>query len=175
MENDVKEKLYRVVDLACTEVYKTRTHTIRINGDDRVFTFKHGEDMKLPLHEALKFNIPGFKVYDLETDAEIAPPMQVEEDILSKLAPDQVIATLEELSEGALKVRAAKLRGGEVYLDDEVHRDAVIEFLKAPENAPRVLKIKKVEPRAPIDVSKIEEGNISGGKIEFDPENILEV
>lgn len=122
-----------VVDSSCTAEFPTRRHDLVIDGEVRSYVFEYGKQMVVPHAVGLKFLRAGFKVLDLNDESEIEPPRAADPVTQSRLAPDEVIATYDELTLPALKLRAALLPGGEALATNK--KDEVIEFIRSHNNS----------------------------------------
>ncbi len=130
-----------VIDHSTSEEYKVRKHDILINGSTTTITFTHGEPTILPFAQAAKFrNLEGFTVK--KADGSDLPETAVASDsVSSMIGPDECVAKFSELTFEALKLRAAKEKDGEVFLDVKESEDArldIITFLspESPATAP---------------------------------------
>jgi len=125
--------MFSVLDLTATQDNPVREHVILVNGLQKKCVFKFGEKLELEQPEALKFSgNDGFIVYDEQGNVftQVKEVSQGAE-IGQKLAPDQVLANLTELSREALLNRAAVLPGGEVFMAKgaKPRLETVIEFI----------------------------------------------
>jgi len=129
---ELNEKTMRIVDSSCTPEYTERHHAVVIDGKQIPLIFKFGEDMILPYETGAKLmGLEGFRAFDPDTGSEIMVPPKTDETIRIKIAADEIVAKYDELTLGALKVRAASRPGGEVFLTGEVEAKHIISFLKA--------------------------------------------
>lgn len=159
MKNDI-QKMLRVIDTSCTDEAKTRTHDIIVNGQAVSVTFTHGVDTILPHEQALKFMKDGFRVEELQDGYELRLPPVPMDNIAASLKPGECVATFEELTVSALKVRAAQKEGGEIYLNaDDASKPDLIAFLKgeAPASGGVMLAPEKAAEPSEEDTSLIED------------------
>jgi hypothetical protein len=107
-----------VLDTTATISYPKREHTIIVNGEEVTYLFEQGKPRRMPAAHAMKFvKYPAFQVTDPATGKRfepIADPSQRQVSIAA-LAPNQVIASLDELTPKALLHRCHTMNGGERY------------------------------------------------------------
>ena len=153
-----------VIDSSCTAEYPVREHYYRSGDNRHKVVFKFGEVCSLAMDVAMKFNKPGFKLIDPKTNKELGMPASMDETIRLQIGPDEVIANYNELTDTALKMRAALKPGGENYAKPEVEREEVLLFLlgnlKAEahddlQNEPGsdLVHLNPVKPPAPFDIN----------------------
>ena len=129
--DDCKEKDYLlVVDSSVTEINKERTHEIRVEEELVSVTFKYGEETILPFSHGVKFSgLDGFTVESSDGLPLEMPPV-ASDNVVAQLDKGECIAKYTELTISALKMRAVKKDGGEIYLDaEEDDRADVIAFV----------------------------------------------
>lgn len=152
------EKSLRVTDSSCTEAYPQREHTIMFRGELLTVVFKYGVDTILPYEQALKFNVDGFKLHELD-GSELAMPAVAKDNVKASLSSGEAVANLEELTLSSLKLRAAQKPGGEIYLEaGEDARADLIAFIKG--EAPKT----GADETAPVVVDGTEEDLIDDGE-----------
>jgi len=118
-----------VLDTSAVDPEKPRQHSLLIEGKQKVFVFKAGERLEMPFQQGIKFLSDGFIVTD-EAGEEWKPlAKRGPHEPQPALRPDQVVATLSELSRDALQVRAWRLPGGEVAIKHNASKQDVIDFL----------------------------------------------
>lgn len=128
------EKFLLVTDSSCTLDYPERTHTINVRGQDIAVTFNFGKETVLPFEQGVKFSkLAGFTVEEKDGYSLVIPAV-TPENIKQALAKDEVIAKLGELSLSSLKLRAASLKGGEIFLDagDDARNDIIAFIVGEP-------------------------------------------
>lgn len=120
----------RVEDTTATPEYPSRTHDIMIGEVRKPITFKYGEPLELPVDVALKFlKDEAFVVTDPRTGDRIEPtPHTPDAGESLSLGPDEVVARLSELHQGALLLRAMQLPGGDKF-SKKTPRDVLTAFL----------------------------------------------
>jgi len=129
-----------VLDTTATISYPKREHTIIVNGEEVTYLFEQGKPRRMPAAHAMKFvKYPAFQVTDPATGKRfepIADPAQRQVSIAA-LAPNQVIASLDELTPKALLHRCHTLNGGERYGANSDTREmiAFIIAASAPQQA----------------------------------------
>lgn len=118
-----QDERWRIKDLDCVpqnDEAKPRQHEFMIAGRPRTLSFTYGVGVPLPVAVAVKLlKHPNFVRVgdDGEEMTWKNPPRQPDEYGAGerlKLAEDQTIASYDELTAEALKIRAAQLPGGEV-------------------------------------------------------------
>ncbi len=125
-----KSKMLKVTDSSCTLDYPLREHAVRLNGDLVKVVFKFGEEKIVPYELGLKFNgLEGFNV-EFSDGEKLPTPVQVKESVQQALKNDECVAKFSELTIESLKIRAARKKGGEMFLaaPDEARND-IIGFL----------------------------------------------
>lgn len=123
-----------VIDSSCTPESPVREHTMRMpDGTFEKVVFRYGIQTILDYALGVKFNQEGFIVLDAETQLRLRTPPKTDGTVRMKIAPDEVVAKYDELSDAALRMRAATTPGGEEFIiGDHLDRDAVIAFLINP-------------------------------------------
>ncbi|TXH54899.1 MAG: hypothetical protein E6Q97_09940 [Desulfurellales bacterium] len=123
-----------VRDSSCTATHPIRKHTVLVNGEFIEVTFTYGQQTLLDFDVAMKFNKEGFILLDPDSNREVTTPAQTDELIRIKIGEDEIVAKYEELTDTALKMRAAVIPGGEKMLLETVEREEVILFLMGARN-----------------------------------------
>ena len=136
LEQQSAEPLYQVIDTSATVLAPHRQHDQVINGVIKHFDFYYDKQTFLPREIALKFLKEGFIVKSPE-GSEVTMPGKDKELSTDKLAKDEVIAKLDELSLEALIVRSIMLPGGEKFSKSTSRQD-LIQFLMGKKGAKRV-------------------------------------
>lgn len=121
------EPLYRVVDSSTTVDNPLRVHEVIVNGKIERVEFHHGKDTLLPYDVAIKFMQAGFTVQ--ENGKDIARPAKTDETIRLRIAEDEVVAKLDELTDAALRLRSASRPDGERFINPATKREDMIAFL----------------------------------------------
>jgi hypothetical protein len=122
-------KFLKVTDTSCTAESGDRVHDCFVRGVLTPTVFKYGVDTVLPYEHGIKFNLPGFNLFDADGQP-LAIPAVTKESIRDSLAAGEVVAKLTELTLSSLKIRAAQKKGGEIYLDaDDASRVDLIDFI----------------------------------------------
>lgn len=155
------EKMFLVIDSSCTAEGKPRIHDILVDGHFERIVFKYGEPTLLPYHKAVKFMLDGFTVKDADTDSTLHNPSVTDETVRIRIGADEIVAKYEELEMTALKIRAGKMVGGEVYITKKASKAELIAFIKAA-NAPAIDE----DEESLIDDSDDEDGVV----LKIDPE-----
>ena len=107
-----------------------RRHQILVDGGLVTYEFSPGVPTRMPEAHAMKFLASGFPVVD-EKDRSVKGFRKSEPDgSVPALAPDEVIASLDELTQEALLVRAQAAPGGEAFKRGAKKSD-LIDFLVA--------------------------------------------
>lgn len=150
---DTKTKMYEVVDSSCTSQYPSRIHDINIEGKIKQVKFAYGDKTLLPFAEAMKFQRDGFEVLD-DKGAAMPRAADTPMEIAVRLAPDQVIARLSELTADALYARAVTLPGGEKFKAN-TSKDTLIGFLAEAAKA-------KTEPSASEEITEMSSDELDG-------------
>lgn len=154
--------MVRVVDSSVTAESPERTHEVNIDGEVTSVTFKRGEETIVPFKVGIKFMQEGFKVFKPGTDTELMVPPKTDQTIRNRISEDEVVAKYDELTVGALKVRAAAKPGGEKFLVGEVDKADMINFLKdgyiQPSLVEETVNIDEIVPKNPSakDMSKLD-------------------
>ncbi len=125
------QKNLRVIDSSCTSEFPIRTHDIVVKGEIIPVTFKYGEEKILPLEHGIKFLQDGFTVFEEGKKTAMDLPAFTDDTIRNRIGEDEVVAKYDELTEAALKLRAAIIPGGEHFVGDDIAKTDVIGFLKA--------------------------------------------
>jgi hypothetical protein len=120
-KDEKADDLLIVRDPSCTPTSKERTHELMIDGEPKPYTFKHGEEMKLPRPEAMKFLKAGFTVLDGGKKIEQTPEQPTNGKIV--LGENQTVATFNELSQEALWKRCVQEVGGEKFSRSDPRRE----------------------------------------------------
>lgn len=124
-----KQKYLAVTDSSATEEVKEREHEIVVGGEIIPVKFKHGEPTILPFEQGVKFMKDGFTVREVDGKDLKLPPVAAD-NVVQSLKPNECVATYDELTLNALKMRAAQRSGGEIYLDaGEEDKDNLINFM----------------------------------------------
>lgn len=143
-EAKVTEVLY-VQDLNCqpTGDHETRKHEILDGkGREKTFAFKYGEVTEMPAGDARRLlHIKSFAVFeDADMENRITPTSKANDGKEAqekgvKLAPGQVIASLDELSDKALFARCCQYPGSEQF-NEASSRFDFIAFLREKNGLP---------------------------------------
>jgi hypothetical protein len=133
MDNNNIEKVL-VRDSSCTATHPTRKHTVLLNGEFIEVVFLYGQQTLLDFDLAMKFNKEGFTLLDPDSNREVTTPAQTDELVRLKIGEDEIVAKYEELTDTALKMRAAVIPGGEKMLLEAVEREEIILFLMGARN-----------------------------------------
>ncbi len=127
-------KQLRVIDQSANAECPVRVHDVIVNGQIEKITFEHGRETLLPYHIGVKFMQDGFIVMDIESNIQMQCPAKTDETVRIRINEDEVVARYDELTDSALKLRAAARDGGEKFLlDKDVDRNKIITFLKQPQ------------------------------------------
>lgn len=127
MAEEIKAKMFEVIDSSCTASQPSRIHDMVIEGRVKQVVFQYGAKTMLPYAEAMKFQKEGFEVQDEKgVVVQRAPETPMETAI--KLKADEVIANLSELSADALYARAVALPDGEKF-KPKSSKESMIAFL----------------------------------------------
>lgn len=126
----------------------SRTHDILIDGVTKPFTFEYGKPSELPFAVAMKFlKHDAFKMADaegnlIEFKRRPKQPEELQAGETLKLADDETVARLEELSTTALHTRVLEMPGGERFAQNPV-RDEMLEFIIAHKAKARAVNAAK--------------------------------
>lgn len=121
----------RVIDLSATAENTERVHDIVVDGQVKQVRFSYGKETVLPYNEGIKFLQSGFLVLEPGQDNPMVPAPKTDETIRFRIAEDEVVAKLDELTNSSLKLRVAARPGGEkLVIGAEFDREAAISFLK---------------------------------------------
>jgi hypothetical protein len=135
-----------VLDTTATAAYPTRTHEHIVDGLPQQVTFKVGEKLALPVALALKFlKDPAFIVTDPATGMRYDPTPKEPQGNSLELAPNEIIARIDELSTDALVIRAKQIDGGENFKKQD-GREKLIAFLADKTKANRVREAARAVP-----------------------------
>ncbi len=146
-----KGKFLEVIDSSTTETHRERTHDIIVNGEVIPITFVFGKRTILPFEQGIKFMKDGFEVKEVDGDS-LELPAVASENVQFQLKKDECVAKYTELTLSALKLRAAKKNGGEMYLDaTDEDREDIISFITGEE-------LHTVIDKEPDDEIDIEDG-----------------
>lgn len=121
--------MYQVWDTSATHSVRQREHEIIFNGEIETIHFEYNKPTLMPFEKAIKFRQEGFIVKDPNGFQVVGPNKQVDT-ITDKLAPDEVIARLDELTIESLIVRAVMRPGGEHYSKSSSKTDLIKFLLK---------------------------------------------
>lgn len=134
-----------VQDMNCSAQYPVRVHEIIVDGETHRVEMKYSKKTQLPYALAMKFLIDkSFHVTD-ETGKRIRPTAKTPDGKAMQLEDNQVVAYLDELTQGALAERAAAAPGGEMFKGNS-KKDEMIEFLIANRQNKPHLKQVETEP-----------------------------
>jgi len=164
MTADTKQKVI-VVDSSCTAEYPLRKHDIIVEGVIQSVEFKYGEKKILDFEIGVKFLKEGFKVLNLDTETPILSPPVTDETIRIRIADDEVVAKYEELTETALKMRAALLPDGEALIRDEKteKEDLILFLLGARNNGKNTVVV--AEENEPVELAVKDASNTGSSLI----------
>lgn len=121
-------KKLAVIDTSATADCPVRVHDMMVNGEWKRIEFNFGKPTVLDYAVAMKFNLPGFIVRDADEN-EIAPPPVTSDAVAFQLAPDEIVARYDELTNEALVMRCVVKHGGERFVSGEGTRKEMIGFL----------------------------------------------
>jgi hypothetical protein len=139
------ETLY-VMDTTATPAYPTRTHEHLIDGVPTQFTFAVGQKLPLSIDKALKFlKDPAFIVTDADGKRYDPTPKEPTGAAAVELAPNELIARIDELSTDALVIRAKQINGGEGFKKQD-GREKIIAFLIEKTAATRANEAARAVP-----------------------------
>ena len=128
---DKEQTQVRVVDSSVTAEHPQRVHDVVVDGNIQRVVFNLGEEMLLPYAVGVKFMQEGFRVFEPGTNTEIIAPPKTDETIRTRIGPDEVVAKYTELTDAALRMRAASLVDGERFISAKVDQAEIIAFLKS--------------------------------------------
>lgn len=125
-----KPKNLLVNDQSATGSHPVRIHELMIDGIIRSYKFEYGKKTELPYEIGIKFMKDGFDVYEPGSDVPMRAPAVTDTTSNIRLAPDEVVARLDELTDDSLVLRVALKPGGEKLAVGEFDREKTIAFLK---------------------------------------------
>jgi hypothetical protein len=151
----------QVTDTTCTPAYPTRTHDIMYQGRRAQVTFNYGNPLRLPIDVALKFlKDEAFVVTDEDGNQYDPTPKAPEAAGAEfKLAPDEIVAKLDELTQEALYLRAKQLNGSD-HIKKGTPKTELVAFLAAQR-----LTEAKAAGKAKDDLDVISPGATVGGAL----------
>lgn len=166
-----ENKQLRVIDQSANSECPVRVHDVIVNGQIEKISFEHGRETILPYHIGVKFMQDGFIVMDIESKIEMKCPAKTDETVRIRINEDEVVARYDELTDSALKLRAAARAGGEKFLiDKDVDRNQIITFLKHPQ----ILEIEEEEISEPDEIIVPEDAKEKAPSPEFTDELIVD-
>lgn len=123
----MSDKILQVYDSSATAENPKRIHDLMIEGLITPIAFEYGKPTELPYEIGIKFMKDGFRVCEQGAAVALKPPPVTDETIRYRIAADEVIAKLSELSDEALRLRVAIKPGGEKLLSSD--RGELLDFL----------------------------------------------
>lgn len=154
----------RVIDQSATAENPTRVHDVIIDGQIQKITFNHGVATELPYATGLKFMQDGFTVLEHDTDIPLKRPAATDETVRFRIGENEIVASYDELTDAAIKLRAASKPTGEKFIVGEFDRKAAITFLKGVAEKEAVSEDVKVEFGTEMD----EDGTVGEDPLEVD-------
>lgn len=157
-----------VTDTTCAPHFPKRTHDIMYEGRIAQVTFELGKPQPLPLDIAIKFlKDEAFQVIDPGTGKKYDPtPKQPEAagGASFQLAPDEIVAKLDELTQEALYIRVKQFPGTEEFKKG-TPKEKLISFLARAKLAqqPSAGAATKVD-----ELDRIQAGDTVGGQMSED-------
>lgn len=128
-------KTLLVSDTSATAENPTRTHHVTVNGIMQEVVFKYGEMKELAYETGIKFLQDGFIIREPGSDNPMKRPAATDENVRIRIGADEIVASYDELTDSALKLRAAGKPDGEKFIVGEFSRESAIDFLKGAAEA----------------------------------------